>query len=149
MGIEQLVLETKKLEYGSKQYVENVNVIIEYYRPIFSKNVEKNYGQDYKTKAEEVLPELVDYYFEKDLEDKISVFLNKRSKTVFFVKTNFDEIIYSENSSLLKKHYINKLYKTLCKKCDIKVLDKEEIKELSKVIIENTFNNYILIWNAV
>ena len=112
---------------------------------IFSKNVEKNYGQDYKTKAEEVLPELVDYYFEKDLEDKISVFLNKRSKTVFFVKTNFDEIIYSENSSLLKKHYINKLYKTLCKKCDIKVLDKEEIKELSKVIIENTFNNYILI----
>lgn len=143
MGIEQLVLETKKLEYGSKQYVENVNVIIEYYRPIFSKNVEKNYGQDYKTKAEEVLPELVDYYFEKDLEDKISVFLNKRSKTVFFVKTNFDEIIYSENSSLLKKHYINKLYKTLCKKCDIKVLDKEEIKELSKVIIENTFNNYL------
>ena len=143
MGIEQLVLETKKLEYGSKQYEENIKIIIEHYKPIFLRNVEENYGKNYKEKAEEALLNLVNYYFDKNLEDKISGFLNKRSKTVFFVKTNFDEIIYSENSSLLKKHYINKLYKTLCKKCGIKVLDKKEIKELSKVIIENTFNNYL------
>ena len=106
MGIEQLVLETKKLEYGSKQYEENIKIIIEHYKPIFLRNVEENYGKNYKEKAEEALLNLVNYYFDKNLEDKISGFLNKRSKTVFFVKTNFDEIIYSENSSLLKKHYI-------------------------------------------
>ena len=117
MGIEQFVKKKKKLEYGSKQYEENIKIIIEHYKPIFLRNVEENYGKNYKEKAEEALLNLVNYYFDKNLEDKISGFLNKRSKTVFFVKTNFDEIIYSENKKKKKKHYINKLYKTLCKKC--------------------------------
>lgn len=145
VGIEQLVLETKKYkeEKEDNLYQKNIKLIVKHYENIFCKKVEKEYGKGFKEKAKNVLPELVNYYFENKLKDNIGSFLSKKSKTIFFIKTNFDEIIYGENSTFIKLHYEDKLYKELCKKCNTKVLSNNQLKDLSASLIKNFYDNYL------
>lgn len=117
MKIEKLVLEAKKTKDNKL-----INQIINYYEPLFCYNVSRHYGKGYDEKAKNILPTLVNYYFEKGLEDKLSGFLRKKSKTVFNCKKNFDQIMHGENSNSIKLHYENKLYKVLCKKCNTMIL---------------------------
>lgn len=138
MGIEQLVLVAKKTKDN-----ELISQIIKYYEPLFCYNVSRYYGKGYDEKAKSVLPKLVNYYFEKGLEDKLSGFLRKKAKTIFNCKMNFDEIMYGENSNLIKLHYEDKLYKILCKKCNTMVLSDKQLKNLAASVMGKVYDNYL------
>lgn len=138
MEIEKLVLEAKKSKDN-----ELINQITNYYEPLFCYNVSRYYGKGYDKKAKSILPILVNYYFEKELEDKLSGFLRKKSKTVFNCKENFDQIIHGENSNLIKLHYEDKLYKALCIKCNTMLLSDKQLKDLAASITKNFYDNYL------
>lgn len=138
MKIEKLVLDAKKTKDNKL-----INQIINYYEPLFCYNVSRHYGKGYDEKAKNILPTLINYYFEKGLKDKLSGFLRKKSKTVFNCKKNFDQIMHGENSNSIKLHYENKLYKVLCKKCNTMILSDKQLKALAASITKNSYDNYL------
>lgn len=137
MDIEKVVLEYKKTK-DKKLF----NYIISHYKPIFKSSVRKYYGKSYDMEIDEVFEDLIKYYFENDLKDKLSGYLYKKSKTIFNTTCNFNEVIHNDCEKM-KDHYINKMYNTLLKQNKKTILLKSEILELVKYDVNNMFKNYL------
>ena len=137
MGIEEKVMLAK--ETKDEKLIEE---IIKHYEPIFCANVCKKYGNKYREYAKEILPGIVNYYIENNFKSKLNIILASRVEFLFDNK-NFNNIIKSENSLYIKKHYIEKMYNMLNQKNISTILDNNQIRKLCEVSVENMYENYL------
>ena len=137
MGIENVVLEYKKTK-DKKLF----NYIVSYYKPIFKHNVKKHYGKNYDKEIDKFFEDLIKYYFDNNLKDKISGYLYKKSKTIYNTPYKFNQVIHSDKEKL-KEHYVNKMYNTLLKQNEKTILLKNELLDLVKHDVNNMFKNYL------
>lgn len=138
MNITKLVKDVKE-----NKNEESFNKIVKYYEEDFCSKVVNNYGEEYKSKAKEVLPTLVKYYFDNNIKETIWNFLRKKSCNIFNISYSFDDIIKSERKEQIKNHYINKFYVDIQKENTKTCLTKEELLKLSKYIVSSMYDNYI------
>lgn len=138
MNITKLVKDVKE-----NKNEESFNKIVKYYEEDFCSKVVNNYGEEYKSKAKEVLPTLVKYYFDNNNKETIWNFLRKKSCNIFNISYSFDDIIKSERKEQIKNHYINKFYVDIRKENTKTCLTKEELLKLSKYIVSSMYDNYI------
>lgn len=138
IGIEKKIEEYKVCK--DKILLEE---IIKYYEPFFCKRIKEVYGNKYIDKAKKELPLLVNYYFEKNIHDKLCNYLSKKSKTIFNTKENFDDKINNGNEELIKKHYISKFYNKLISGAYSSVLTDKQKLNLSVLIVNNVYDNYV------
>ena len=75
-------IEKAVLEYKETNNEELFNYIVSYYKPLFKNNVKKYYGKSYDREIDEIFEDLIKYYFDNNLKDKISGYLYKKSKTI-------------------------------------------------------------------
>lgn len=120
-----------------------MNMLINHYKPIFINNVVKKYGTDYINEAEEIFPYFIEYYFDNNLKSNLSSYLYERAKYFLSIKVNFDNIVNSDSKLLIKQYYINKLSRILKKDCYSKLLSNDQKYELSKCVVNDIFNNYV------
>lgn len=137
MGIEKVILEYKKTK--DKKIFD---YIVSYYKPLFKNNVKKHYGKSYDKEIDEFFEDLIRYYFDNDLKNKLSGYLYKKSKTIYNVPYKFNQVIHIDEVKL-KEHYVNKMYNMLVKQNKKTVLLKNELLDLVKHDVNNMFENYL------
>lgn len=139
--ISSLIKEAKK-DINNK---EVINKIIKYYEKLFCDKIVTHYGQEYREKAKEALPELVRHYFSKEYKIPLNDFLRKKSSIIFNNKKmrNFNDIIQGDEKLKIKEYYTNKIYTSLINSNASSTLTNEELYNLCKYILNNTFKNYI------
>ena len=138
MGIEKAVEEYKKTK--DKRLFD---YIVSYYKPSFKEKVRKNYNKNYDDEIDEIFEELVSYYFDNELKEKLTGFLRKRSKTIFNVPYDYTQIIHSEEKGKVRKHYIDKMYNDLKSQSKQTILLDDELYELVTYDVNIFFNNYL------
>ena len=138
MGIEKDIEIYKKTR--NKKLFEH---IISYYKPLFKEKIRENYGNKYDEKIDDLFLNLVNYYFENELKDKLVGFLRNKSKTVFNPTNDFNYVINSEEKEKIKKHYINKMYNGLKKQNKQKVLLDNELYDVVSFDVDKIFNSYL------
>lgn len=138
MNITKLVKDVKE-----NKNEESFNKIVKYYEEDFCSKVVNNYGEEYKSKAKEVLPALVKHYFDNNIKETIWNFLRKKTCNIFNISYSFDDIIKSERKEQIKNHYINKFYMDIQKENTKTCLTKEELLKLSRYIVSGMYDNYI------
>lgn len=138
-------MEIKKLVeiYKLTKNEELVKEITEYYEPYFINMVKRSYGQEYSKIAKEMLPIIIKYYFNNNINEDLSMYLIRRSKNMFEIEKNFNKIIKSEDSKVIKFYYIYFMHKNLLKNCKTQMLSKEELFELCSKDVTTYYNNYI------
>lgn len=115
-----------------------------HYEPIMKKNIEKKYGIEAAEEFVELLPNLIDYYFDNKLKDRLDTFLSQKAETLYepkqkriligskapkdeemidYVANHYSEYLYVElirlTTNLSKKElkkYSFLLMKDICKK---------------------------------
>lgn len=138
MEVKRLV-ELAKLT-KDKKIIED---IIKHYEPYFSDMVKRIYGKEYCGISVEILPMIINYYFENNIKEDLSTYLVKNVKNIFKVGRNFNELIKSENSKMIKFYYIYFMHQRLFKNCKTQILSKEELFELCSKDVTTFYNNYI------
>ena len=129
-------LEQELLLYGIQNFCFNTRfncteerkrIIFEYYKPIFEKNLSKNYDVEITSEIDLILKNLIDYYYENGLNTKIGDFLRKKAKVVLNDKRmNFDDAIF-ENEDKIRLHYTLFLFKKMKKVNKNNVLADDEV----------------------
>lgn len=137
MGIEEKVKLARKTK--DEKLIEE---IIKYYEPIFCEKVCNKYGDKYKNDAKQMLLKIVSNYINNNTQSKLSEVLRKKVKT-FFPKKHYDSVIKSENKKYIKEHYIGKFYTKLKKENTSKILNDEELMNLSDEVINTFYANYL------
>lgn len=145
-------LEQELLLYGIQNFCFNTRfncteerkrIILEYYKPIFEKNLSKNYDVEITSEIDLILKDLIDYYYENGLNTKIGDFLRKKAKVVLSDKRmNFDDAIF-ENEDKIRLHYTLFLFKKMQKVNKNHVLADDEVLKLSVDIINQLLNSYV------
>lgn len=135
-------IEKAVLEYKETNNEELFNYIVSYYKPLFKNNVKKYYGKSYDREIDEIFEDLIKYYFDNNLKDKISGYLYKKSKTIYNTPYKFNQVIHSDKEKL-KEHYVNKMYTTLLNQNKKTILLKNELLDLVKHDVNNMFENYL------
>lgn len=145
-------LEQELLLYGIQNFCFNTRfncteerkrIIFEYYKPIFEKNLSKNYDVEITSEIDLILKNLIDYYYENGLNTKIDDFLRRKAKVVLNDKRmNFDDAIF-ENEDKIRLHYTLFLFKKMKKVNKNNVLADDEVLKLSVDIINQLLNSYV------
>lgn len=145
-------LEQELLLYGIQNFCFNTRfncteerkrIIFEYYKPIFEKNLSKNYDVEITSEIDLILKDLIDYYYENGLNTKIDDFLRRKAKVVLSDKgMNFDDAIF-ENEDKIRLHYTLFLFKKMKKVNKNNVLADDEVLKLSVDIINQLLNSYV------
>ena len=145
-------LEQELLLYGIQNFCFNTRfncteerkrIIFEYYKPIFEKNLSKNYDVEITSEIDLILKNLIDYYYENGLNTKIDDFLRRKAKVVLNDKRmNFDDAIF-ENEDKIRLHYTLFLFKKMKKANKNNVLADDEVLKLSVDIINQLLNSYV------
>ena len=112
----------------------------EHYEPIIRNYVLNKYGQEAASKMVEMLPSLINYYFEHNIKDKLSSFLAWKA-----------DIFYKEKKERVKKTITNIIYEKFgfsLKKDDfhlsLRQLGFDSIKTVSLIVeIENKYSKII------
>ena len=98
--------------------------------------------KSYNKEIEVFFEDLIRYYFDNDLKDKLCGYLYKKSRTIYNIPYKFNQVIHSDKEKL-KEHYVNKMYNALLMQNKKTVLLKSEIFELVKYDVNNMFENYL------
>ncbi len=145
-------LEQELLLYGIQNFCFNTRfncteerkrIIFEYYKPIFEKNLSKNYDVEITIEIDLILKDLIDYYYENGLNTKIGDFLRKKAKVALSEKKmNFDDAIF-EHEDKIRLHYTLFLFKKMQKVNKNHVLADDEVLKLSADIINQLLDSYV------
>lgn len=145
-------LEQELLLYGIQNFCFNTRfncteerkrIIFEYYKPIFEKNLSKNYDVEITSEIDLILKDLIDYYYENGLNTKIGDFLRKKAKVALSEKKmNFDDAIF-EREDKIRLHYTLFLFKKIQKVNKNHVLADDEVLKLSADIINQLLDSYV------
>ncbi len=118
-------------------------IIFEYYKPIFEKNLSKNYDVEITSEIDLMLKDLIDYYYENGLNTKIGDFLRRKAKVALSEKKmNFDDAIF-EHEDKIRLHYTLFLFKKMQKVNKNHVLADDEVLKLSADIINQLLDSYV------
>lgn len=113
----------------------------EHYEPIVRENVQKKYGNAASEKMVELLPSLIDYYFENNIKGPLSHFLNWKPEEIINKEIRQKEMIGScfpvepERLEIAINHYANNFYEKI--KDFNNYLSDDELKKYSYVITKS------------
>ena len=132
----------------------------EHYEPIVKNYVLKKYGQDSSYKMNEMLPSLIDYYFEHKIKDSLGSFLCWKADLIYkerkerkLIGGTFPED--EKNLEFVIEHYSNKFYEKI--KHHNKYLSDVELKKYSYKITKDICFKYkdskndfrFVVWQAL
>lgn len=113
----------------------------EHYEPIVRNYVERKYGKEASYTFVELIPNLIDYYFENNIKDDLISFLDWKADSLFKQKKRIKTIGYEypaddEKFEFVIDHYAKKFYKKI--ECFDEYLSQEELEkysyEMTKII---------------
>lgn len=107
-----------------------------HYEPIVRENIERKYGTLNAEEFVELLPTLIDYYFDNNIKDRLDNFLMKKAKVLYAPKKQrilIGSLAPKEEEKLnfVVNHYALKLY--------------EGIKSLNTILSDDELNKYCFI----
>lgn len=111
----------KMIEMARNNDLEAKTWLLEHYEPIIRNYVTNKYGSDAAAKIVEMLPELIDYYFEHNIKDTLGSFLDWKADILFkerqekktrkLIGATFPQ--EEKNLSFVVEHYSNKFYEKI------------------------------------
>ncbi len=141
-GIKQLVINAKNGDLKSK------DTLFEYYKPFFIEHIRKKYGKDFIDLANEDYEEVFNYYFDKNVKDKIDSYFRKKAMRIYNSSLKEENLISKvsnrseENIVYLSNYYKRKIIDDIYQK-NFNYLSYEEVNKYAYDILYNFFNKYV------
>lgn len=129
---------------GNKEAIDGLK---KYYEESIKEYTKTKYGKEASEKIVELLPSLIDYYFENKIKEKLYIFLNQKVNALYKKKSQRKimgekiDITDSETIELTVNHYFDFFYKKIIK-YNV-ALSKEEIKYFCYFFVKTTLYNLI------